>query len=143
MYSCGDFVDDVLAAAVKHGWIKEEDIPNDKPEEQADLLLAAMAKYAAPVRVVIGIEGGLVSGSSVDRQEGVEIILLDYDVEGALKSDGVHDDVPQSGTTKTTSAFARDECPNVDRKWVSRVFDWLERVSAAEAETVVPVGTKP
>lgn len=139
-YSCSDFTDDVLAAAVRYGWIKPEDIPDDDPEGQASLVLAALAQFATPIHVVVGIEGGLVCGSSSDRK-GVEIILLDYDTEGASKEDGVHEDVPQTDG-RAARAFARDECPTLDRRWVRRVFAWFDRVTAPK-EPVVPGNKAP
>jgi hypothetical protein len=72
------------------------------------------------LRVVVGLEGGLISGLSANVAD-VDAVLIDYDTEGANASDGVHPDVPQSGGG-TAEAFVRGQTAEHDEEWVNEMF---------------------
>lgn len=76
-----------------------------------------------PVRVVVGLEGGIVQGASADAP--VELIVLDYDVD-SFDDDNPPLDVPQSDGS-ISEAYVNEPWIEHDPTWVEAVFAMEER----------------
>lgn len=76
-------------------------------------------------RIVIGLEGGLVSGISADRPD-IEVIVVDYDTEGSTAADGVHTNVPQAGGNTAEAFVSNHGTADFDPKWVSEIYEFDE-----------------
>lgn len=71
------------------------------------------------IRIVVAIEGGLVSGVVADRP--IHLMTIDYDTEGADEDD--ISQVPQDGG-KVAEAVVNhwtDEAVAIDRAWIARI----------------------
>jgi hypothetical protein len=71
---------------------------------------------ADPIRVLVALEGGVISGTVADRP-GVEIVALDYDTEGADDEDLF--DIPQD-SGGTAEAFRAEHTPEIDAGFIAR-----------------------
>lgn len=79
--------------------------------------LAAKPK-PKPIRVVVGVDGGLVQGASADAP--VELVVADYDVD-TFDKDNPPMDVPQSGGDPV-DGYLVEHVVAVDPEWVDAVF---------------------
>lgn len=75
------------------------------------------------VRVVVGVEGGVVQGVSATHP-GVEVLVLDYDIDGA--DDGTYASVPQVGG-EPSDAFLIHHDTDEDPDWVNAVWKVAEK----------------
>ncbi len=69
-------------------------------------------------RIVVALDGGLVSGASSDVP--VDMVVIDYDIEGADRDDIA--EIPQSRRTETEEALIRSETVDVDPLWTNAIF---------------------
>lgn len=99
---------------------------DDFLREEADFLDSwSWESFEIPVpgigqrpRVVVAVEGGLITGASSDVP--VDLCTVDYDVEGVDEADIVA--LPQSGTDETADAYLRGAYVKLDPEWTEAVF---------------------
>lgn len=78
------------------------------------------------IRIVVGVEGGIVQGVSTDAAEIIEVIVLDYDTDGAAPSDGVKK-VPQPDGKPVSAFICGPYDAFKDNPWVAAVFKKASR----------------
>jgi hypothetical protein len=94
-----DFAEEVLELCVQHGLIKTEDIPNDDPSGQAELVCQAIERLVQTPKVAITMDGGLIQNVVATQEVGV--VIIDYDTrdgdawEATQVPQGEYDGVPQ------------------------------------------------
>ena len=81
-----------------------------------------MESPSNPVRVVIGIENGKITGASSDGP--VDLVVLDYRTEDQAEESICEIPIPDgSSVVASVSAFTADESLG---NWVDQVFNTLE-----------------
>lgn len=97
------------------GSIEWEDLDEAHEAARAALDGNACEARPEPVRVIVGVEGGVVQGASSNVP--IELLVLDYDIEGA--DDAI--EVPQSDGTRARSRVVPHEVL-VEPEHVQEVF---------------------
>ena len=92
--------------------------PLTRPE--IDALCEQINVPAATPIIVVGCEGGLVQGAS-SNIEGLSMIVLDYDTEGA--GDDEITEVPQSDTVELEPAIVGLHTVAHDVRWIQQICD--------------------
>jgi hypothetical protein len=92
--------------------------PLTRPE--IDALCEQINVPAATPIIVVGCEGGLVQGAS-SNIEGLSMIVLDYDTEGA--GDDEITEVPQSDTVELEPAIVGLHTVAHDVPWIQQICD--------------------
>ncbi len=90
--------------------------PLSRPE--IDAMCEQINMPAATPIIVVGCEGGLVQGSS-SNIEGLSMIVLDYDTEGA--DDDEITEVPQSDTVELEPAIVGLHSVAHDAPWIQQI----------------------
>jgi len=97
-----------------------------------DALCERLNKHVrpAPPRVIVALEGGLVSGVVADQP--ILLRTVDYDVEGAAEDEIT--EIPQ-GNGQTASAVAGDwsKSLSIDKDWLDAAFTAIKRDEREQA----------
>src|ERR1039457_3492447 len=88
--------------------------------EDIDALCEQINVAPDPAIIVVGCEGGLVQGAS-SNIEGLSMIVLDYDTEGA--GDDEITEVPQSDTVELEPAIVGLHTVAHDVPWIQQICD--------------------
>ncbi len=118
-------------------------------DDEIDSLCEQINVTPDPAIIVVGCEGGLVQGAS-SNIEGLSMIVLDYDTEGA--DDDEITEVPQSDTVELEPAIVGLHIVAHDAPWIQQICDAVgvkglrEQINTKPAEphiTIPPEAWEP
>lgn len=113
-----------LADALRRAKVALKGHSNDAEHDALSDLVEALETPSSSARLAIVVEGGLVQSVISDAAESLDVLLIDYDVEGSDESD-VHD-VPQDDGSLSRAAGGRRDVESVESVRLDELFRAFE-----------------